>query len=44
MPNLGILHARDAHLQRYQWLAVDYYGCALECLANERLAYVKCRG
>jgi hypothetical protein len=26
---------------RYQGLAVVYYGCALECLANERLAIVK---
>jgi hypothetical protein len=35
---------RDAHLPRYQELAVVYYGCTLECLANERLANVKYQG
>ncbi len=44
MPDLGISHARGAHLLRYQELAVDYYGVALECLANERLAQVKYQG
>jgi hypothetical protein len=29
---------------RYQELAVVYYGFALECLANERLAHVKYPG
>jgi len=35
---------RGAHLLRYQGLAVVYYGCALECLKNERLALVKYPG
>jgi hypothetical protein len=28
-------------LLRYQGLAVEYYGCAPECLANERIRRVK---
>jgi hypothetical protein len=36
--------ARNVHLPRHQRLAVVYYGCALECLANERLAHVKYPG
>jgi len=28
-------------LLRYQGLAVVYYGCALECLANERLGLAR---
>jgi hypothetical protein len=32
---------RGVHLLCYQELAVVNYGCALECLANGRLAYVK---
>jgi len=35
---------RNTHFQRYQGLAVAYYGCALECLVNERLANVKFSG
>jgi hypothetical protein len=31
-------------LPLYQGLAVVYYGFALECLANERLAHVKYPG
>ena len=34
-------HVRDAHLLRYQGLAVVYYGGTLECLANELLSHVK---
>jgi len=44
MRDLGISHARGAHLLRYQGLAVGRYGFALECLANERLAHVKYQG
>jgi hypothetical protein len=32
MRDLGISHARGAHLLRYQKFAEDYYGFALECL------------
>ncbi|RZB37083.1 MAG: hypothetical protein SRB2_01587 [Desulfobacteraceae bacterium Eth-SRB2] len=31
-------------MQRYQGFAVVYYGCTLECLANECLALVKYPG
>jgi hypothetical protein len=41
-PNIS--RVRDAHLKRYQGLAVVYYGCALECLTNERHAHVKYPG
>jgi len=36
--------AQNAHLLRYQEIAVAYYGYALECLANERPAHVKSPG
>jgi len=35
---------RDVHLPCYEGLAVDDYGCALQCLSNERLAHVKYPG
>ncbi|UCD88637.1 MAG: hypothetical protein JSW04_09185 [Desulfobacterales bacterium] len=35
---------RGVHLPCYQSLIVAYYGCVIECLANERLTQVTYQG
>jgi len=42
--NPNISRVRDAYLLRYQGVAVVYYGCTLECLANIHLEHVKYPG
>jgi len=43
-PTASALPGRHLLRQAGQRLAVGYYGCARECLANERLAHVKYPG